>query len=223
MKKQVLALFFLVFAAGLTYGDTGPLGSGFSIGAVMGLPLSTYGMESGADYPAEWEQSFILGGQMGNRWYIRRSGEMGFGLMVNWFDVVFAEEAISSSLKTKILDISVLELGPLFSYRLDEKSAVDLYYNLRPTFLTNRLESDGFVFPQYDGGGVGNAVIKTNFGIAHTIGIAYRYQFVFFGLEYVFGGLPSLDLSDHTSVHPYLSREPDLRTDSIRAVFGLKF
>ncbi len=223
MKKQVIAILLLVLAACHLYADTSPLGNGFSIGAVMGLPMSTYGMESGADYPAEWEQSFILGGQIGNRWYIRRSGEMGFGIMVNWFDVVFAEEAISSSLKTKILDISVLELGPLFSYRLDEKSAVDLYYNLRPTFLTNRLEADGYAFSQYEGGGIAKQVIKTNVGLAHTIGIAYRYQFVFFGVEYVFGGLPSIDLSDHTSIHPYLSREPDLRTDSLRAVFGVKF
>ena len=229
MKKRLILVVLLFSAAASAMWGNGKdvFSPHISFQGIFGLPLEDYSMEAstGSD---EYRQDAVLGGQFGSRWYIRPGEKLAAGIMVNWLDVVHASTPWSSTEAFTVLDMGLLETGCVGSLRLGESSAVDLYYQARPTLLINKVATTvGFIYPTADGYGLAREIHRTGLGIGHTLGLSFRYERYNFGAEFLFGGLPSFFneglMGDEASIaiHPVMSLKPDLRTECFRFVLGI--
>ena len=94
-------------------------------------------------------------------------------------------------------------------------SAVDLYYQARPTLLINKIVTTvGFIYSTADGYGLAREIHRTGLG-------GRSYPGAFFPLRAVQlrGGLG--DEGDIT-IHPVMSLNPDLRTECFRIALGIQ-
>ena len=199
-----------------------------SFQGILGLPLEDYSMEAGTGSD-EYRQDAVLGGQIGSRWYIRPGEKLAAGIMVNWLDVVQASTPWSSTETFTVLDMGLLETGCVGSLRLGDSSAVDVYYQARPTLLINKIITTvGFIYSTADGYGMAREIHRTGLGVGHTLGLSLRYERYNFGAEFLFGGLPSFFNEDlmgdegSIAIHPVMSLKPDLRTECFRVVLGIQ-
>jgi hypothetical protein len=143
----------------------------------IGMPSSNYGYESDVNVPDEYKSGILLGLQIGSRWYIKPSEKLGFGIMVNWFDVSYGAK-IYEYMTRVVSDMSFLELGPIGTFALTNSVALDAYYNLRPTMFLQAVTSSSM--SDYNDTSFG-------FGATHALGTAFRWKVLNLGVEYVFG------------------------------------
>lgn len=222
MKKLSLVLVVAILFTSLnSIAKKDPISKGFNFNLYAGIPGSTYGLEKDCGAPSSFSPNAISGIQIGNRWYFAPTKKFGVGLKVNWLDLSYGASDASELEVVKVLDMSALGLGPVGSIGIGDHMAIDAYYQLRPTLLTSRLEHSEFIYEMYDGFGMANSIVKTSFGLASTIGIAFRYRILNMGFEYLLGGVKSIHNSG--SIHPYMSESPKLQTNSLRINLGLKF
>lgn len=162
------------------------LTNGFSINLVTGFPSAQYGSTKDGNVSPEMQAGTIWGLQLGNRWYFSPREKYGIGLMVNWLDITAGVATGSTNnydFGRAVADVSFLEFGPLATYLLTEKIALDAYYNLRPTgFSTVTL----FTYPS--GTSEDATYTWAGAGFTHAFATALRYKALNIGLEYVFGG-----------------------------------
>lgn len=187
------------------------LSDGFSIQFILGIPSEDYGIYVGTEIPDYAKFQSLLGFQLGNRWYLNDSYQYGIGLMINWLDATAAHVSFYSvGEKTHYLTLetSLLELGPIGTYAINDDMAIDGYYNLRPTGLLSLANVDlknWYSFGEAYG-----------IGITHTLGTAFRWRVLSIGFESVFGNI--MDRKE---------KQPDLREDiqvnNFRFVIGAKF
>lgn len=194
----VFGIILALFSQNLEAKDR-TLSNGFSLQLNLGSASSGFGNPGdeleGLDY------GILYGLQIGNRWYFSPTETWGVGLMINWFDFTSSrgsDEVVS-------LDASLIELGPIGTYVINQDMAIDGYYNLRPTFL---------MVADFDGFGFGG------FGVTHTLGVAYRWKVISVGIEKVFGGVNSVYI-DEDDVYGDISYK--LKNNSTRFVLGFKF
>ncbi len=117
------------------------LSNGFSISWAFGIPSDKLGFPASVDN--DFKYKLMMGLKLGNRWYINPTEKYGIGIMVNWLDVSATQVTINQGNIDEphaTADVSVLQIGPIFTYALDESIAFDLYYNLRPTSLAIEIE-----------------------------------------------------------------------------------
>lgn len=215
--KKTFFLFALILFTGtcsLTYAQKDrALKNGFSINLVAGLPASTYGLESDIDIPDEFKLGPIMGLQIGSRWYFSPGNKFGAGLMVNWFDFTGAFKSYSVGgyeMNRLVADITILEVGPVFTFKIIDNLAVDGYYNLRPTGLATVVTSKFGDESDEEG--------YAGIGVSHAIGAAFRWNVLSVGAEYVLGGIKCSNV-DSESFDP----TEKLMVNSIRFMLGVKF
>ena len=135
MKKAALLLVLIIAIgafANVNAQDTLPtpknrtLSNGFSIKVEYGIPSKEYG----TNYPVSNDMKYGIsyGLQMGNQWYFSPSEKFGIGLNINWFDFSFTAKAYDDGSRATI-DASLIEIGPIGTYALNNEMAIDLYYN----------------------------------------------------------------------------------------------
>jgi len=213
MKK--VALLFIAGLTSLSISFAGtqstdtPHDGGFRLNFHVGSVNKAYGntVDNGSDGPKT-----TLGVEIGTKWNLTTlSGDkMSIGLMADWFSLGYSgyKEKYSflgqeESFGVTILNLSVLEVGPSFTYALSDDLALDAYYQIKPTFLVNI----------YDG----EVETSEAVGINHVIGVAARYKMFNFGVEPIFGGI--------TRKFEYFgyTEKIKINTASVRVVFGFKF
>lgn len=209
-----IALFFLLalfLIPTKSQAKNRTLSNGFSMSASLGFVNSDFGTpdfipSDDVNYSKMW------GFQIGNRWYFAPTETWGIGLMVNWFDISYVGSKVDDFTLLTV-DVSALELGPVFTYTLTEAMAFDAYYNLRPTILATA-DTDMNAF-----GG---------FGITHAFGIAYRWKVLSVGIESLMGKVSpsqySFDDEDVEEEFDGLSdSEKMLNNKRFQIVLGVKF
>jgi len=221
MKKAAL-LFILIIAIGaftnVNAQDVKPtpidrtLNNGFSIKVTYGIPSSSFGTDS----PVESSQEYgvLYGLQLGNQWYINPMEKLGFGIMVNWIDLSGASKS-GSGWERETYDLSALELGPIGTYAITKQMAIDVYYNLRPTLILNKVEGSYYWEGEY------HHYSDTWQGAAftHAIGAGFRWRALSAGMEYVFGSVED----DEYFMFGDGSGFGEMQANSFRFLIGVKF
>lgn len=206
------------------------LSNGFSANLVVGFPSDDFGASSSTYYPSSMNYGALWGLKLGNRWYFAPQEKYGFGLMVNWLDfaAVFksgtetSQYGLSYDWYRTTFDVTLLGLGPIGTYAINDDMAIDGYYNLRPTILASgHASSDplGVADDQTYG--------YAGFGLTNALGAAFRWKVLNVGVEYVFGQVncqgkytgPTLDGEFEDGDLP----DEKLSTNSIRIILGVKF
>lgn len=182
---------------------------GFSLLLEIGFPSDKYGFDVDGD--AFSEKGKIIGLQIGNRWYFKNEGISAFGIMANWLDVSWNKKS-ENDFDFGTLNVSFLELGPVYTYALSSDAALDFYYNLQPTVLSS-------AYVNSDGDGLGSA----GFGMTHAIGGALRYKVFNFGLEYVFGKVNGAYVAVGDFPDTGNLGEATMSAKNVRFLIGFKF
>ncbi len=213
MKKTL----FLIAIAMLTFSFNGfsqgkALKNGFGFQFQIGFPSDMYGVDDRIDAGDVEKAGMLLGVQIGNRWYVHNDGQIGISIMANWFDVTYSQKSYDNDGKRAVLDIAILEIGPGFTYAINDDVALDAYYNLRPTILSS--------VDLYDGS---NGSVAAGFGVTHAIGAALRYKALYFGAEYVMGKTKGkyTDVGDATGADAI--GDGKLVANNMRLLIGFKF
>ncbi len=177
MKKTLLLIAVAMFAFtfnGFSQGRA--IKNGFSVQFQMGFPSDMYGVDDRFDANSDTKAGMLLGIQIGNRWYVYNNGTIGISIMANWFDITYSQKKFDNDFKNRVLEMAFVEVGPGFTYAINDDLALDVYYNLRPTFMTSiNVDSQD------------NGNLAAGFGATHALGAALRYRAFYFGTEYVTG------------------------------------
>jgi hypothetical protein len=212
MRKIVILLAIILFSGMMTESFAGKnrtLSKGFSINYTIGIPSNNYGYESDADISDEYKSGILLGLQIGSRWYIKPSEKLGFGIMVNWFDISVGAK-IYDDVTRFVSDMSFLEVGPIGTFALTNSVALDAYYNLRPTmFLQSYTSSNNTEMAAFNS--------TLGFGASHALGTAFRWKVLNLGVEYVFGKINSFSTDTSNDL------TEKLLVNNFRIKMGFKF
>lgn len=220
MKKTTILLSVMLLigiSANLFAQKDRKFSNGFSINLIAGFPSSTYGVPSDSDVDSEYQLGSIWGLQLGNRWYFKPKEKYGFGLMVNWLDFTAGTKTATlngSDLTRAVVDISIIEIGPVGSVALGKDIALDAYYNLRPTGF-----GSGFI---WSGDTNDEDFVYAGFGVTHAFGTAFRYKALNLGLEYVVGSIDSEGRYTGSEGEITLENQKNV-VDNFRIMIGAKF
>jgi hypothetical protein len=212
MKKTatLFILFLLIGMMSAAFSQKTPaLKNGLSIKAQIGFPSASFGTTE--DVEDDYKYGISYGLQVGSQWYFYKPESVGIGLMVNWIDATFTSKTVTTSmgeLERATLDLGLLEFGPVFTYAIDDPMAIDLYYNFRPTILSNTYQ-----FGTEDREGYGG------FGVTHAFGLGFRFNILYVGGEYVTGNAKvSQDTTDED-----IWMDEKVKADCFRILVGVKF
>jgi hypothetical protein len=216
MKKLMLLLAVILFTGIITdsYAQKDRiLSKGFSINLIAGIPSNNYGWVVDVDLDDEYKVGPIMGLQIGSRWYFSPGERFGAGLMVNWFDFTGAFKSTSSGSVTWnrfVADITVLELGPVATFKIADNLGVDAYYNLRPTGLASIITSS---FGDEDDSEGYAGIAPT-----HAFGAAFRWNVLSVGAEYVIGRIKcsNVDSEEYDPTEKFM-------VNNLRIMLGVKF
>ena len=188
---------FLLLAGSLLIGFSGIAGTdsphdkGFRFnfhigmtGGLYGLPVEIGEQEDLIQEEAdEYVPSFTFGLELGTRFTLGRtaSDKISVALIVDWFGLSLGSKTIPADEEYErytvgVLNGNLLEMGPSITYALNNKMAIDLYYQVKPTVIV----------------GVFLASVEVDFddpsvGLSHAMGVTYRYKELAVGLEPNFG------------------------------------
>jgi hypothetical protein len=154
----------------------------------------------------------MFGIQIGNRWYVHNDGTIGVSIMANWLDATYSQKSYSNDIKRGVLEVALLEVGPGFTYAINDDVAFDIYYNLRPTVMSS-------IAVDNDNNGLGAA----GFGITHALGAAIRYKVLYFGAEYVNGKTKGKYVEVGDAAIPSGLEDGKLTVNHMRLLIGFKF
>lgn len=210
----LLAMLVLTGVSNVTAQRT--LKKGFSISMITGFPSSAYGLEEEPNSD-DYNLGTLWGIQLGNRWYIAPTETFGVGIMANWID--FSLAAKGGAVGTidwarAVMDITLLEAGPIGTYAINDDIAIDGYYNFRPTILTSALVTTST--------GQGDETYAyAGFGLSHTLGAAFRWKVLNVGIEYVAGGINSV--GTYSGPNSVTLQDQKIKSNNVRLLVGVKF
>ncbi|AZQ61446.1 hypothetical protein EI427_04160 [Flammeovirga pectinis] len=177
------------------------LKNGFSLKFNFGFPTSDYLAASydGEDLGGSVELNTTLGIQFGNQWYVYRGGNFGIAINANWLDVSYSTSKDTDP-TLYVVDLALVEIGPLVSYAINNDMGFDAFYNLRPNNIWVGSEDVEDV--------------ETAFGMSHSVGVGFRYKVLYLGVESNFGKLTlqNFDIDD-----------VQLSTNQTKLTLGFKF
>ncbi|NJO90875.1 MAG: hypothetical protein HC831_19350 [Chloroflexia bacterium] len=188
------------------------LKNGFGVQFQIGFPSLMYGFDDREDPDSEFKAGTLFGIQIGNRWYVHNDGQIGISIMANWLDATWSQKTYDNDVKRGVLEIALLEVGPGFTYAINDDVALDAYYNLRPTIMSS-------VTVDADNNGLGAA----GFGITHALGAAFRYKAFYFGGEYVMGKTKGKYVEVGDGQIPTGLDDGKLVANHMRLLIGFKF
>lgn len=203
-----------------TQGHDDPLDNGFILRAGISLPSAGYGFASDEkDLVKEFTPKLGLGLEIGNQWYVFRTNaeNMGVAINVNWFDLALATKSNSSGgvdVTTAVFTGSFIEVGPMFTYKVTDDIGVDLFYNLKPTFMVSAMTSSS------NGNDFSQAL--SGFGFNNAVGTSFRWRALSLGFEYVFGTIKASNInSDDKSAD--VPNNYKMNTNAFKINIGAKF
>jgi len=218
MKRHILILLISVtFFSGQSIAQSEMLDNGFSIKFAFAFPQSSYGFDGDIPIPSGLEVSNGFGIELGNQWYLMEQESFGLALDVNWLDLQYSfsktNDATYGDLKRITLEGSLLEFGPLATLALNDKFAIDGYYNLRPTFMVS------YFYENTD-----DFVLLNDFTFAHALGLGIRFNILYVGYEYTFGGFSGEIISEgeFDEVADLYDRQ-DMSGMASKLIIGLQF
>lgn len=201
MKKRIIVkliiLLFLSASVSVSAQEKNRiLGNGFSIDCIIGFVPNSYAWVKG-DASINREMGLLIGGEIGNRWYLHLNNKLAFGTMVNWLEVSVTKKKSPGDYDwigdiTTVLDIALFETGPIITYALNGKTGIDVFYNIRPTLLND---------------------VAIN--VTQSVGVGIRRNVLMLNFEYVFGKDPSGQYID--------SKPVDNNINHARLSLGFKF
>lgn len=144
-----------------------------------------------------------LGLALDSRWYVANPGSFGIAIDARWIDFSFAHKEWDYIFSKKnfgtynnnFIKIGVTGPGVIGTYYLNDKMAVDVFYNFVPTmsiasayqeFNSEYLENHTNVEDEEKDHTFG-------FGINHYMGAAFRYKVFQVGLEYNIAKMKAMD------------------------------
>ena len=207
MKKTILTIavaLSTVFSA--FAGTETPHDNGFRLNFQLGITGGLYGIPyiSGIssevkdelkDEVSDLIPSLTFGFEVGNKFTISRFSEdkMSVGVLVDWLGFNYGsttvdngededEDADLVESKRAIFNFNFLEVGPSFTYAVNDDIGVDLYYQIKPTLL----------IPTFSFGGETDAG-DPSIGVSHAVGLGIRYSVFALSLEPNFGSVNVFD------------------------------
>lgn len=130
-------------------------------------------------------------------------GDVSFGLRFTIINALYTSYVINGKTVSHMLQGSAFDLGPCLSIGLDKQNAIDLYYQLCPTYVWDTQDSSSF--------GASGA-----FGINHTFGLGYRFKVLSIGGVYNLGNAKYIDAPNKDSFYKR-------RLDHFRFYIGFMF
>lgn len=235
MKKSGI-LFALILSTALfttvaakKKGCDKALKNGLSLSLETGFPSASYGLDDEINASSNAKYGWLLGLQLGNRWYIKPQNNFGFGIMVNWLDITAATKSFSTSaadFTRATIDLTLIEFGPIGTFAITPDMAIDAYYNLRPTELISIMHTAENA--TYFNDPTSNTDVYTGFGASHAVGAAFRWKVLNVGVEYVLGSVkcsPNGTTTVTNGSNTQIITKPDqnISTNSLRILLGVKF
>jgi len=145
------------------------LSNGFSFSCIVGFVPDSYAFVKGKA-SADRDIGLLIGGKIGNRWYHPINSKLAFGAMINWLEVSLTKRnnyVESEDRNVSILEIALIETGPIITYAFNNKTGIDGFYNVRPSLIDD-------------------AAIA----VTQSIGLGLRRNALMLNFEYVFGKFP---------------------------------
>ena len=168
------------------------LSSGSTFQSFFGRPPANFGWEQGKG--GSWENDlqylFNFGFKIGSQWCFSNWENFGLGLKMNWVEVSYGQRIHAYenfSIQKFTLEFSAIGFGPIGVFAIKDNSAVDIYYNLRPTFILSSIFEKDYLDEAENEAGI---------GFSNVFGCAFRFHFFSAGIEFVYGELPDTDLID---------------------------
>ncbi len=208
MKK----LFFLISAALLSFnmfaGEQGD-DNGFEIKLFAGFSSDKYGTLQSTDdqhgnkvkYDAPEQPGLHktpeLGFTLGNRWYLANPGKFGIGIHARWLDFAYAHKDWNTDEYKKgvygvveekdYIKIGVGGPGVIGTFYINDKMAIDAYYNIVPTMvnaITNYTYNSDYLTYMGSDFVEKECYNRIYYKFSHYFGTAFRYKKFQAGLEY---------------------------------------
>ena len=248
------------------YGEDNGFGLKLSVGFPRGTYSQTtsfnlLGVQSSTT--SEYEQDATsFGLTLENRLYVCPQEKWGVAVHARWIDMNYAAgdmkvKSLSTSasygetsasedldlsgdytMDMKNAEIGFLGVGPMFTYYLGNDMAIDVFYNLVPTFMYSNLKPKEASIAGFDVDLTGDDDIwdwdwdedddtssssdddsEKNYigvGITHNIGAAFRYKFLQAGVEYRLGKMEIAEVDDDADTFDY-------KTNCFKIFVGFKF
>ncbi len=241
MKKILMLAASLLLTMSTFAGSQGDdNGLGVKIFGGFGEQFGTMSLN---DYKSDFGAKPRIGIAVDNRWYVANPGIFGIAVNARWVDFSFnkfkdiEKEVDSDILEEMGLDkffpdyrmfsIDALNVGAIGTVYINDKVAVDLFYNVGPSF-------NAFVFDVIDEE-VEDLVKEVevddesvwSFGVCHKIGAAFRYKILQVGVEGKIGNLHIKDWGMENELLKNFNKvsnlDPRKKVNSFRVFVGFKF
>jgi hypothetical protein len=151
-------------------------------------------------------ERFSLGGgiEIGELFQLIESrSKASFGLRFTFLNALYNTYSDSGKTIVKVLQGSAFDLGPCFTVGFDEHNAIDMFYQLCPTYMFNPEDT-----ADYTNSG--------SFGLVHTFGIGYRYNLLSIGATFNLGNVKYIDATTNDKFMKH-------RMDYFRFYIGMMF
>jgi len=182
----------------------GDKGGGFFIHFSGMLPSKNYMIPKAFENESDLKYGFGGGFELGNMFEITQFGSNSIGVRAVWFGATYTSQKVNDSTSFGIAQASTAKFGPYFSAGLENDMAVDVYYQLAPTFAVEVING-------------GDPLL----GISHSLGAGFRMKVLSVGMDYNFG-----NITDFTNVGDAPDEYKDwfkVRTNHFRFFIGFMF
>jgi len=201
-----------------TQGHDDPLDNGFILRFGTSVLSKNYGLFRGVEYSNEFLDEYrkgtpklALGLELGSQWYFLRtaSESMGFGINVNWLDFSVGSKKYEE-VRSTFINLSLIELGPMFTYKLTDDMGVDIYFNAKPTTIGN--------FESFQN----SSSTFGAFGLTYATGLSYRWRALAVGFEYNFGSVTPFVYKVEDKNYTDLVKKEKMISNAFKINIGVK-
>lgn len=240
MKK-----FFLLATSALlcisSFAQTQGDDNGFGLKLFAGFAGNKYGTAYYEDISNEnrkydlpgLKKTPAFGLALENRWYVANPGRFGIAVNARWIDFSFASKKYDyrvanvkyADTKNTYIKVGLLGAGPMGTFYLNDRMAVDLYYNIMPAMMFNKQKNE-FVAEQYLPSSDSDEENEDfNFGISadHFFGAAFRLSILQIGIEYNISRPRYISFDDDDDDDYWDYHVQKFNLNNFRVFVGLKF
>ncbi len=183
--------------------------------------------------PENTETLYKLGAniEIGNLFKVADIGSNAIHVKVSWLDANIAKSSYEGkylftpvNFKYYAIQGSAFKLGPNFTYALNDKMGIDVFYQIAPVFSFWYDDTDyGPAFEDSEMSYDDNLREKYALGVLHTTGLAFRYDFLSAGINWNFGSAKDFDADDNATTFNTDVDYYRYRMGSFRFYIGFKF
>jgi len=151
-------------------------------------------------------ERFNIGGglEIGDLFQLAESkSNVSFGLRFTYLNALYTSYSNNGKTTEQVLQGSAFDLGPSFTIGLDKQNAIDIYYQLCPTYMYNLKDTLGYTS-------------SGSFGLNHTFALGYRFNLLSIAVIYNMGNVKYIDAKTNDK---YMKH----RMDHFRFCVGMMF